>query len=243
MICPKCNHINHPNARYCSHCGNNIIPATTVTTEISGSLPKTIIFFTLLLTYITSMYFIDIGLDYRNHLIFDAVFAGLILFFFFLNFKEMGRLFNFSNPRPGVLALISTGAPVLAIIIFFLANFINLILNNQVEISEFYIFQDSPAPFTLTILSTSVFPAVFEEIACRGILFNYLEPHAGKRPTILITAIVFSLLHFSLISLLWLLPIGYLFGYLRARYNTLWYGIIGHFLYNASITLYSIFFF
>jgi len=220
-----------------------MIPEKPAATEINGSLPKTIIFFTLLLTYITSMYFVDIGSDYRIYLLFDVLFAALVLFFFFLNFRDLVRLFTFRDPKPGVLALISTGAPIFAVIIYFLANYINLVLYDQIEISEYFVFQDSPAPFILTIISTSVCPAIFEEMACRGILFNYLEPHAGKRPTILITAIVFSFLHFSLISLLWLFPIGYLFGYLRARYNTLWYGIIGHYLYNTSITLYSIIFF
>jgi len=40
-------------------------------------------------------------------------------------------------------------------------------------------------------------------------------------------------------SLLWLVPIGLAFGYLRDKHNTLWYGMIGHFAYNFSITFFE----
>ena len=46
-------------------------------------------------------------------------------------------------------------------------------------------------------------------------------------------------MHLQIISLLWLIPIGLVFGLLRNKYNTLWYGVIGHFVYNFSITVYE----
>ncbi|TXH26639.1 MAG: CPBP family intramembrane metalloprotease [Cyclobacteriaceae bacterium] len=47
------------------------------------------------------------------------------------------------------------------------------------------------------------------------------------------------MMHLAFISLIWLIPIGLAFGFLRSRYNTIWYGIVGHFVYNFCITVYE----
>ena len=52
-----------------------------------------------------------------------------------------------------------------------------------------------------------------------------------------ITAFVFGIIHLAVISMLWLVPLGLIFGMLRAKYNTLWYGVIGHFTYNLGFIL------
>ncbi|MBK6986473.1 MAG: CPBP family intramembrane metalloprotease [Bacteroidetes bacterium] len=68
-------------------------------------------------------------------------------------------------------------------------------------------------------------------------MFNELQKITSVSATIIITTVLFTILHFSLISFLWIFPIGMLFGYLRAKNNSLLYGIIGHFIYNSSIVL------
>jgi membrane protease YdiL (CAAX protease family) len=74
----------------------------------------------------------------------------------------------------------------------------------------------------------------------RGVLFNETLKIAGLKSTILITSILFTILHLSLISIFWIFPIGLVFGYLRAKYNTILYGVIGHFVYNASVVIVEI---
>lgn len=39
------------------------------------------------------------------------------------------------------------------------------------------------------------------------------------------------------ICMLWLVPGGLIFAFMRMKYNTLWYGIVGHFTYNFVITV------
>ena len=46
-------------------------------------------------------------------------------------------------------------------------------------------------------------------------------------------------IHLSIISLLWLVPLGLVLGFLRGKYNTLWYGMVAHFTYNFAITIFE----
>lgn len=240
MICPACNHNNHPNARFCSHCGGELSAPVYVATRDMGSITKTVVFFVVMVVFIVSLYFIDINSNYANIILANIVFSLIVLVFFAMDFRDTLNVLKFKDPEPMLMTALATGAPVFALGVFFFVDYLNKNIFDIYIISEYYLFIDSPAPLLLALISTAVFPAIFEEIAFRGVLFNMLEPFAGKTPTIFITAIMFSTIHFSLISLLWLFPIGLLFGYLRARHNTLWYGIIGHFLYNGSVVLYGV---
>jgi membrane protease YdiL (CAAX protease family) len=89
----------------------------------------------------------------------------------------------------------------------------------------------------MATLFIAVQPAIFEEITFRGFLFNNLKQVSGGPSAVYITGFVFGMMHLALISLLWLVPIGLAFGYLRNKYNTLWYGVIGHFTYNFIIVM------
>jgi membrane protease YdiL (CAAX protease family) len=82
-----------------------------------------------------------------------------------------------------------------------------------------------------------ILPPIFEELAFRGFLFNQLQKVTSQNVTIVATAFIFALVHFSFISFIWIFPFGLVLGYLRSRYNTLWLGIIIHFIHNLSIVL------
>jgi len=211
----------------------------TIPDENKG-LSRTITFFLVLLAYVMILHFIGPVKNYKQSLLIDVLFASIVLIFFALNFRKTIELFKLPKKSPGVFAAIIVGAPFFGLIIFFLSGFLNGYLFGTVDEPHYRLFANSPSPILFTIISVGVFPAVFEEIACRGIMFNNLEKIAGVWPTIILTAIIFTMLHLSLLSALWIFPVGILFGMLRARYNTLWYGIIGHFLYNSSIVFFEI---
>ena len=96
--------------------------------------------------------------------------------------------------------------------------------------------EEASRPFLLEILFRCVQPAIFEEVAVRGFLFNNLQEVTSARSAVYITSFLFGVLHLAFMSLLWLIPIGLAFAFLRMRYHTLWYGIVGHFTYNMAIT-------
>jgi membrane protease YdiL (CAAX protease family) len=89
----------------------------------------------------------------------------------------------------------------------------------------------------LMVLSIAVFPAIFEELAYRGYLMQKLLNVVDRKEAIYISAILFFLIHFSLVSFFWLLPFAVLLAYIRIKENTLWYGIVIHFTFNLTSCL------
>ncbi len=79
----------------------------------------------------------------------------------------------------------------------------------------------------------AVFPAVFEELAFRGIIVPQLKRVLRTNETIAVSAIMFVILHLSILSAPHLLLVGGLTGYLRLRSKSIWPCVLLHFTHNA----------
>lgn len=238
MICPKCEFQNLSIATFCSNCGHKL----NISKEVDYNIPvkKISIFFFSLLAYICVLNFTAFGKTYSTLLIIDTIFAIIVLIFFFFNFKSTIRLFRFKKHSANTIILIVIIAPIMALIVYYLGHFLNKSIFDSSEIIYYNQFKNSPSPLFFSIISIGVFPAIFEEITFRGILFNQSLEIMGLKPTILVTSILFTILHLSLLSAIWLFPGALLLGYLRAKNKSIVYGIIGHFLYNTSIVIIQI---
>lgn len=93
---------------------------------------------------------------------------------------------------------------------------------------------DSSILLSAFVYSVIVAP-VAEEILCRGMIMPYLEKY-GKAFAVLITAMLFGLLHQNIVQLPITIMIGILFGYLAQRYS-LGAAIILHVLNNLSVEI------
>ena len=111
-----------------------------------------------------------------------------------------------------------------------------LIPSNLFLISQ-YDYEAYTNTFFWVLIFYTVIPPIFEELAFRGFLFNQLRTIVSPSVTILATAFIFALIHFSWISIVWIFPFGIVLGYLRHRYNTLWLGMIIHFIHNLLVVL------
>ncbi|PKP05399.1 MAG: hypothetical protein CVU11_00400 [Bacteroidetes bacterium HGW-Bacteroidetes-6] len=242
MICSNCQHQNHQHANFCSKCGLELVEVLQKNTDYKRNITRISVFFFTLLGYILVISLIPHESDYISSIFHDSIFALIVLLFFFLNFKETILQFKFEKPRLSLLLALIFGAIAYATLVSVFAEFLNQSLFNESQDAYYEVFQNSPAPLLFSVISIGVFPAIFEEIAFRGVVFGELEKIAGATSAIVVSAILFTILHLSLFSILWIFPIGLLFGYLRAKYKTLWYGIIGHFLYNSSIIFIEYFF-
>jgi len=238
LICNNCNSENHQIATYCGTCGSRLIKSNQ-SNYIQPVIKVSVFFFTLLL-FIVILHFTEIGNSYTSILISDVTIALIVLVFYFLNFKSLNKCFRIKNFKPKILISVLLFTVTLSVIVHFIANFLHQNLFDQQSQIYYDIFKDSPAPLLYSVISLSLFPAIFEEIAFRGIMFNEINKIVSLKQTILITSILFTIIHLSLISAIWIFPIGLIFGYLRAKYRTIIYGIIGHFIYNTSILLIQI---
>jgi hypothetical protein len=80
----------------------------------------------------------------------------------------------------------------------------------------------------------SLVPAVFEEVAFRGIIFHRLRGVLGEREGWLVQAALFSILHLSPVIFPTHFAMGLIFGWLRMRTGSLIPGMILHAAWNAA---------
>jgi uncharacterized protein len=86
----------------------------------------------------------------------------------------------------------------------------------------------------LALVIMALLPALFEEVFFRGALQNVLVDW-WKKPVlaIIVTSIIFSLIHSSIYLFLSRAILGFVLGWMYHRTKNIWINIIAHFLNNA----------
>lgn len=237
MKCSNCENIYPSKAVFCGKCGNKIITIHQKDKKESYLFLKVGIFFFAQLSLIIVLHYVDLN---SALLIPDLLYAGLIIGFSLCYFKKVSYLLKMKKLNLKILALSKLALILLALSVHFVITFLQ---NKFGIINHNYLtkFSHTNSPYLLTFISTALFPAIFEEIAFRGILLRDLVSLVGNKSAIILSALLFTILHLSILSVFWIFPIGILFAYLSLKFRTLWYGIIGHFTYNASIVIFEIF--
>ena len=93
---------------------------------------------------------------------------------------------------------------------------------------------DSPVWF---FIAAAIVAPLVEEIFFRGFLFQGFRQRYGWVPALLLSSAIFSAAHLDLASLIPTFILGLILSYVYHRSNSLWPGILIHFLINASSTL------
>jgi membrane protease YdiL (CAAX protease family) len=224
--------------RFCGHCGSTLQaerakPQADVFSLLTPSLTYYFLTLALLATYKLTTVFGD---DFQGFVIVNAIDVAIVLVFAIMAWKDIRPLFSFSGFRFSIAALTVVCALAGSLFVSELANFINISINDDV-FYDTWLFHETTSPLLYSVLFVCVQPALFEEVAFRGFLLNNIQKIASPAGAIYITSFIFGIVHLAIISMLWLVPIGLAFAVLRLKYNTLWYGVIGHFAYNLGITL------
>jgi hypothetical protein len=92
----------------------------------------------------------------------------------------------------------------------------------------------------LTVMA--LLPAVAEEAMFRGVLQPLLVKGSGKHFGIVLTSLIFALLHQQFQVLLAIFVLGLVLGYLREWTKSLWVPTLVHFVNNGSIVVMVYFF-
>jgi uncharacterized protein len=99
---------------------------------------------------------------------------------------------------------------------------------------EAFIKIDSARKYVISLLMIALLPAVFEETAFRGGLQNLLVRWFGSPwPAIILTSILFSLIHASYYGFLVRFSLGVILGLLFHYSRNLWIPILFHFIFNG----------
>lgn len=85
------------------------------------------------------------------------------------------------------------------------------------------------------VITAAVITAFCEELLFRGLLLGFLRRKRGNRFAVLVSGLIFAVLHFSFQGFAPLLLIGWLLAALAVRYDGLWLPIVFHAVYNALV--------
>lgn len=227
-------------SNFCKNCGlavnHNEIKSSF---EKRKDLQSIALFFSLELTICVSAFIIE-EITLEISIFFDLIMAVIAILFFASAWKENKMLIKWPNFSVKTLLSLVMFTIVASVAVQFLVTQLNRHIFQQ-EYSYYPIYVGHQYGNYIMIASVALFPAIFEELAYRGFLMQKLILILNPKEAIYLSSILFFIVHFSMISFFWMLPFAFLLGYVRIKYNTLWYGIAMHFCFNLMTCLWEIY--
>lgn len=111
----------------------------------------------------------------------------------------------------------------------------------QLELFRRYLTAESPLGLAGMISVAAIVPAVFEEIAFRGLIQSGLKATYGARHAVIWTGLLFAVLHMNPWNLFGLWSLGCLLGYLTERTGSILPAVFLHLINNvlALVLIYA----
>ena len=94
--------------------------------------------------------------------------------------------------------------------------------------------------FLLSLIATVIVPALVEEFACRGIVLGLLRKF-GNGFAILVSAILFGLMHSNFEQIPFAMLIGIVLGFVTIKSGSIWCAVAIHAFNNSISVIYSYF--
>ena len=182
--------------------------------------------------------------------VFEIIYSVLIVggpFFLAGKFaKKKGLLFNIPMEKPKnakhlpIIIFAAFGLCLLGnIITSYVDVIVQLIFGFELKLPEMPETPHSVGGILLFYLSTAVVPALIEEMALRGIIMQTLRRY-GDMFAIVCSALIFGLMHCNLMQIPFAFIAGIVIGYAVLVTESVWTGVIIHFLNNAFTVTVSI---
>lgn len=127
----------------------------------------------------------------------------------------------------------SLGAVLIAGLWIALLNSLGL----RPPLDEAAVLPEGLGEYLLALACAALLPAFSEELMFRGLLLPWLRRRMGDGLACLLSALLFALLHLSVLGFASLLVIGLVLARLMTRFGSLWLPILFHGLYNAVVLL------
>ena len=132
----------------------------------------------------------------------------------------------------------------LTLVSSFVINFISILVQSLMGVDFSSGMEDMSitgvSEFLLMTLFVAVIPAILEEVAIRGVLLQPLRRY-GDWFAIIVSAIIFSLLHGNMVQIPYTVVAGIYFGYVAVATGSIWPSIIMHFFNNFYSVLVTTF--
>lgn len=239
--CEICNSSVKGYHRFCHNCGEYLgSDSTRITVFNNHNMRSAFIFFLLYLLACLMVQFSTWFDDYDRLFWIEIFLAAFTLLYVSKNYTALKPVLKFRNFN--VIRL--TGCISLAVIASVIVNILVTKMNYSffgTDTTYYNRYSLYAMPVLVMIYSIALNPAIFEELAFRGVLYNYLNTFLNERLVIIVTGFAFGMMHLSFVSLFWLVPFGILVAAMRERFGTIWYGVIFHFTFNLIAVLFDLY--
>lgn len=121
-----------------------------------------------------------------------------------------------------------------AIIFILLGMSISLVYNLLINFIDNSYYSINQTPLYIQIISSGIIGPGLEELLFRGIVYNKLNKFNKVNTAMILSTLIFSIFHFSLVTSIYTLFIGYILVYVYEKYKNLKYSMIIHM--SANIT-------
>jgi uncharacterized protein len=239
--CPHCSQPVVKGSQFCVYCGTKMPPEISGKEEekkVSGDgLWLPVILFFSLISLTAYLRFSHQAATPDFMLGMYVVFCSFILIAAALAWKDIKPALRVEKINWNMLGIVIAGPILMGFLFHYMVKFINNGLYNSTV--DIYMFEDTSYPILFSFLGICLQPAIFEELAYRGIIFGRLKNYMDEGSIVIVTGMLFALSHLSPVGMIWLLPLGLVLGALRKYTKCIWYGVIFHMLYNFSAILLS----
>ncbi|MFT3936961.1 MAG: CPBP family glutamic-type intramembrane protease [Chitinophagaceae bacterium] len=233
-VCTNCNQPIAADARFCNHCGAfQATPDMEDAEKKQHTLVSLTIFFGVQLAICLFSNFTQYTRGLVPLIIVDAILSAFTIVYVIIFWKDLKRLFAWKSFSIAKLASYASTAIIGAIVVNYAVKWLNKTIFNA-ESYYYSAFSHLKYARLATILMVALQPAIFEELAFRGVMQEGMNKITDTKQAIFISAFLFSLLHMSFISFFWLMPFALWLGYIRVKEETIWYGMIIHFCFNTT---------
>jgi membrane protease YdiL (CAAX protease family) len=174
---------------------------------------------------------VTVGIDFTAQIAMSLITVGWCV----VQWRDVTPLLRKSAPP--VYFLIAAGA---AVVTFIVASLIVKSLSKFTGMVELHYdtpFKEAKLGVGWIILSICVQPAIFEELAFRGAIFGALERVLGGNEALLVSALMFAILHLSIPSIPHLFLLALVLGWLRMRTGSIFPCMLMHFSHNLLVVV------
>jgi membrane protease YdiL (CAAX protease family) len=239
--CEECDTHVKSYQRFCHNCGAYLGSDLNHISIFNNSKLQTAFFFYVIYLFIClTVKYTNWFASYDRLFWIEILIAVITIVFARANRISLKPVLRFNNFSWYTLVIVIMTAVIFSSLVNVFITQVNIsIFGTNISLYEGYrIYQ---FPILLMFYSIALVPALFEELAFRGLLYNYLNTFLDERLVVMVTGFGFAAIHLNFFSLVWLIPFGIFIGSLRRKYNTLWYGIIFHFVFNITACLFDLY--
>ncbi len=245
-FCPTCGAPWVPESLACTHCQglthSNTIDAAVVVTAVQPVRDAILLYFAILIPILLGAFLVMATspsaaeeINTRVEIVISWFTAGVIALWSIRRWRAIAPfLSNVATPRWYVAAVLLAGATYLLATVAVTALVHGLGIT-ELEYADPML--EAGYGWGAVILNVCIEPAIFEEIAFRGIILAGLQRVLSNRDAALVSSLMFMVLHLAVPSFPHLFLIGLALCYLRIRSRSLYPGMLMHFLHNFLIVI------